>query len=219
MKTINELNNFDKPREKLTKKGVEALKDYELLAILLGSGTKDKDVLKLSREIMKLFEDDFDNISLEKLTSIHGLGLAKSSQILSAIELSKRYLIKQNRKITSALDIYNELQDYKNRQQEYFLTITLDGANHIIQTRVISIGTLNRSLVHPREVFADAIIDRAASIVIAHNHPSGVLEASHEDILVTSRLKESAKLLGIDLLDHLIISKDGFISMKEMDIL
>lgn len=219
MKTINELNNFDKPREKLTKKGVEALKDYELLAILLGSGTKDKDVLKLSREIMKLFEDDFDNISLEKLTSIHGLGLAKSSQILSAIELSKRYLIKQNRKITSALDIYNELQDYKNRQQEYFLTITLDGANHIIQTRVISIGTLNRSLVHPREVFADAIIDRAASIVIAHNHPSGVLEASHEDILVTSRLKESAKLLGIDLLDHLIISKDGFVSMRDLDIL
>jgi len=150
MKTISELNDFDKPREKLTKKGVQSLKDYELLAILLGSGTKDKDVLKLSREIVKLFEDDFETINLDKLTSIHGLGIAKASQILSAIELSKRYLIKQNKKVTSSQDIYDELQEYKTKQQEYFLTITLDGANHIIQTRIISIGTLNRSLVHPR---------------------------------------------------------------------
>lgn len=219
MKTIRELDSIDKPREKLTKNGVESLKDYELLAILLGSGTKDKDVLKLSREIIKLFEDDFEAISLEKLTSIHGLGLAKSSQILSAIELSKRYLIKQNKKVSSAEDIFDELKEYKNKQQEYFLTITLDGANHIIQTRVISIGTLNRSLIHPREVFADAITDRCASIIIAHNHPSGLLEASQEDILVTSRLQESAKLLGIELLDHIIISKNGYLSMKDLELL
>jgi len=219
MKTIDELNNFDKPREKLTKKGVKALKDYELLAIVLGSGTKDKDVLKLSREIIKLFEDDFENISLEKLTSIHGLGLAKSSQILSAIELSKRYLIKQNKKIRDADDIYNELLEYKNKKQEYFIVITLDGANHIIEKRVVSIGILNRSLVHPREVFADAISDRAASIVIAHNHPSGLLEASNEDILITKRLQESAKLLGIELLDHIIVSKNGYLSMKDEELL
>jgi len=219
MKTISELNDFDKPREKLTKKGVQSLKDYELLAILLGSGTKDKDVLKLSREIVKLFEDDFETINLDKLTSIHGLGIAKASQILYAIELSKRYLIKQNKKVTSSQDIYDELQEYKTKQQEYFLTITLDGANHIIQTRIISIGTLNRSLVHPREVFADAISDRAASIIIAHNHPSGLLEASQEDIHVTKRLQESAKLLGIELLDHLIISKNGYLSMRDLELL
>jgi len=219
MKTISELNDFDKPREKLTKKGVQSLKDYELLAILLGSGTKDKDVLKLSREIVKLFEDDFETINLDKLTSIHGLGIAKASQILSAIELSKRYLIKQNKKVTSSQDIYDELQEYKTKQQEYYLTITLDGANHIIQTRIISIGTLNRSLVHPREVFADAISDRAASIIIAHNHPSGLLEASQEDIHVTKRLQESAKLLGIELLDHLIISKNGYLSMRDLELL
>jgi DNA repair protein RadC len=219
MKTISELDSVDKPREKLIKKGVESLKDYELLAILLGSGTKDKDVLKLSREIIKLFEDDFETISLEKLTSIHGLGLAKSSQILSAIELSKRYLIKQNKKVNSAGDVFDELQEYKNKQQEYFLTITLDGANHIIQTRVVSIGTLNRSLIHPREVFADAITDRCASIIIAHNHPSGLLEASQEDIMITLRLQESAKLLGIELLDHIIISKNGYISMKDLELL
>lgn len=219
MKTISELDSVDKPREKLIKNGAVSLKDYELLAILLGSGTKDKDVLKLSREIIKLFEDDFETISLEKLTSIHGLGLAKSSQILSAIELSKRYLIKQNKKVSSAGDVFDELQEYKNKHQEYFLTITLDGANHIIQTRVVSIGTLNRSLIHPREVFADAITDRCASIIIAHNHPSGLLEVSQEDIMVTLRLQESAKLLGIELLDHIIISKNGYLSMKDLELL
>ena len=219
MKTINELAAIDKPREKLLKKGVFALKDYELLAVLLGSGTKDKDVLKLSREIIKLFEEDFENICIEKLTTIHGLGNTKASQILCAIELSKRYLIKQNIKITQAQDIYTLLQEYKNKQQEYFITITLDGANHLIEKRVISIGTLNQSLVHPREVFTDAIGDRAASIIIAHNHPSGQLKASHEDILITKRLHESAKLLGIELLDHVIFTKDGFLSFKEEGLL
>ncbi len=219
MKTIDELDNFDKPREKLVKKGVASLKDYELLAIVLGSGTKDKDVLKLSREIIKLFEDDFENLSLEKLTAIHGLGQAKSAQILSAIELSKRHLIKQNKKITNAQDIYHELQEYKAKKQEYFIVITLDGANHIIEKRVVFIGTLNHSLVHPREVFADALTDRAASIILAHNHPSGSLEPSTQDILITKRLNESAKLLGIDILDHIIISKNGYFSMKEEELL
>lgn len=218
MKTIDELNNFDKPREKLLKKGAESLKEYELLAIVLGSGTKDKDVLKLSREIIKLFEEDFENISLEKLTTIHGLGQAKSAQILSAIELSKRYLIKQNRKITNAEDIYQELQEYKNKLQEYFIVVTLNGANHIIQKRVVFIGTLNSSLVHPREVFADALSDRAASIIIAHNHPSGELNASTQDLLITKRLHESAKLLGIELLDHIIFTKDGYLSMKDEEL-
>lgn len=219
MKTINELSDFDKPREKLTKKGVKALKDYELLAIILGSGTKDKDVLKLSKEIIKLFKSDFDDLTLQKLTNIHGLGLAKSSQVLSAIELSKRYLIKQNKKITNAQDIYDELQEYKNKMQEYFIVISLDGANHIIEKRVVFIGTLNRSLVHPREVFADVLSDRANSIIIAHNHPSGQLDASDEDIAITKRLNDSAKLLGIELLDHIIFTKDGFLSMKEKKLL
>lgn len=215
MKTINELEKIDKPRERLLQKGVKSLKEYELLAILLGSGTKDKDVLKLSREIIKLFESNFENMTLEKLTSIHGLGAVKASQILCAIELSKRYIIKQNIKITKAQDIYALLHEYKNKQQEYFITLTLDGANHLIQKRVISIGTLNQSLVHPREVFSDAIRERAASIIIAHNHPSGELKASKEDIIITKRLHESARLLGIELLDHIIFSKDGFMSFKE----
>jgi DNA repair protein RadC len=219
MKSITQLENIDKPREKLIKKGANALKDYELLAILLGSGVQGKDVIKLSQEIIKLFEDDFENLSLEKLLSIHGLGLAKASQILSSIELSRRYLIKQNKKITSAKDVYEELKEYHNKKQEYFLALYLDGANHLIQTKIITIGILNQSLVHPREVFSYAIEKRCASIIVAHNHPSGILEASNEDINVTKRLKESGKILGIELIDHLIITNDGFVSLKEEGVL
>ena len=219
MKSITQLENIDKPREKLIKKGANALKDYELLAILLGSGVQGKDVIKLSQEIIKLFEDDFENLNLEKLLSIHGLGLAKASQILSSIELSRRYLIKQNKKITSAKDVYEELKEYHNKKQEYFLALYLDGANHLIQTKIITIGILNQSLVHPREVFSYAIEKRCASIIVAHNHPSGILEASNEDINVTKRLKESGKILGIELIDHLIITNDGYLSLKEEGIL
>ena len=219
MKSINQLENIDKPREKLIKKGANALKDYELLAVLLGSGVQGKDVITLSLEIIKLFEKDFENLTLEKLLNIHGLGLAKASQILSSIELSRRYLIKQNKKISSAKDVYDELKEYHNKKQEYFLCLYLDGANHLIQTKVITIGILNQSLVHPREVFSYAIEKRCASIIVAHNHPSGVLEASNEDINVTKRLKESSKILGIELLDHLIITNDGYFSFKEEGIL
>ena len=219
MKTIKDLENIDKPREKLIKKGASSLKDYELLAVLLGSGVQGKDVIKLSQEIIKLFEKDFEKLNLEKLSQIHGLGLAKASQILSSIELSRRYLIKQNKKITSANDVYDELREYHNKQQEYFLCLYLDGANHLIQTKIITIGILNQSLVHPREVFSYAIQERCASIIVAHNHPSGVLQASDEDINVTKRLYESGKILGIELLDHLIITKDGFYSFKEEDLL
>jgi len=109
--------------------------------------------------------------------------------------------------------------NHHNKQQEYFLCIYLDGANHIYQTRVITIGTLNQSLVHPREVFAPAVENRCASIIVAHNHPSGVLKPSREDMLVTQRLKDSGKLLGIELLDHVILAKSGYFSMKDEGVL
>ena len=215
MKAISELNSFDKPREKLLKIGVKVLKDYELVAILLGTGIKGKDVFALSREIVKLFEDDFDTLNLEKLLSIHGLGTAKASQIICAIELSRRYLIKQNKKITNASEVYEELKSYKDKRQEYFLALYLDGANHLCETRVITIGTLNQSLVHPREVFSPAVENRCASIIVAHNHPSGILSPSIEDIEVTKRLQESGKILGIELLDHVIFTRDGFLSFRD----
>lgn len=219
MKTIRTLNKIDKPREKLIKNGVENLKEYELLSVVLGSGTKDKDVISLSKEIIKLFEKDFERLNLENLTTIHGLGLAKASQILAALELSKRYILKEKEQIKTAKDIYNKLKKYHNKKQEYFISIYLDGANNIVATKVISIGTLNQSLVHPREVFSYAIQKRCASIIVAHNHPSGVLTPSSEDINITKRLQSSANILGIEFLDHVILSKDGFYSFKEEGLL
>lgn len=220
MKTISQLHQIDKPRERLLKYGLSALKNYELIAILLGTGIQGKDVMKLSREIESLLNKDFETIDLEKLLKVHGLGKVKASQLISAVELSRRYLIKnQNTKITSPNDIYQELKAFKNKQQEYFLALYLDGANHLIDTKVITIGILNQSLVHPREVYSYAIEQRCASIIVAHNHPSGSLEASCEDINVTKRLKESGKILGIELLDHVIFTNDGFVSLKEEGVL
>lgn len=219
MTALRDLHKDDKPREKLVAKGVEALKNEELLAILLGSGVQGKDVRKLAKEIVTMMDTDFDNLTLKKLCEVHGLGLAKASQILASVELSKRYLVKSNKRITSAQDVYDELKPFSSKSQEHFLTITLDGASHIINTRTVFIGTLNQSLVHPREVFADAIADRAAGIIIAHNHPSGTLEASRADISITQRLKEVSKLVGIELLDHVILSKYGFYSFSDEGLL
>ena len=219
MTALRDLHKDDKPREKLLNKGVQALKNDELLAILLGTGVQGKDVRKLSKEIVALMDTDFDGLSLQTLCDIHGLGLAKASQILASIELSKRYLIRSNKRITSAKDVYDELKIFSTKSQEHFLSITLDGASHIINIRTVFIGTLNQSLVHPREVFSDAIADRAAGIIIAHNHPSGTLEASRADISITQRLKEVSKLVGIELLDHVILAKGGFYSFSDEGLL
>ena len=219
MKTLKELHKDDQPREKLLKKGVDALKNDELLAILLGTGIQGKDVRKLSKEIIAILDENFDALSLEKLCSVHGLGQVKASQILASLALSKRYLIRSNKRITSAQEVYEELKSFSTKSQEHFLTITLDGASHIINTRTVFIGTLNQSLVHPREVFSDAIADRAAGIIIAHNHPSGTLEASRADIQITQRLKEVSKLVGIELLDHVILSKHGYYSFSDEGLL
>lgn len=219
MTALRDLHKDDKPREKLLKKGAQALKNDELLAILLGSGVHGKDVRKLAKEIIGLMDTGFDELSLSKLCDIHGLGVAKASQIIASIELSKRYLIRSNKRITSAEDVYDELKSFSTKSQEHFLSITLDGASHIINIRTVFIGTLNQSLVHPREVFSDAISDRAAGIIIAHNHPSGTLEASRADISITQRLKEVSKLVGIELLDHVILSKNGFYSFSDEGLL
>jgi len=219
MTALRDLHKDDKPREKLLAKGVESLKNEELLAILLGSGVQGKDVRKLSKEIIMMMDKGIDELSLKGLCDIHGLGVAKASQILASIELSKRYLIKSNKRITDAKDVYDELKAFSSKSQEHFLTITLDGASHIINTRTVFIGTLNQSLVHPREVFADAITDRAAGIIIAHNHPSGTLEASRADVQITQRLKEVSKLVGIELLDHIILSRQGYYSFSDEGLL
>ena len=215
MKDITSLYKHDKPREKLVNKGVKALNDKELMALILGRGTKGKDVLKLSQDIIKLFKTDFDKLDYESLISLHGVGDAGVCKILASIELSRRYLIKQNNKIKTAKDAFSELKKYQNKQQEYFLTLTLDGANHLIQKRVVFIGTLNRTLIHPREIFADAIADRAASIILAHNHPCGTLKPSLQDELITGKIAGVGRMVGIEVRDHLILTGDGYYSFKE----
>lgn len=219
MRKIKNIPKFDRPREKLQKKGAKALSDLELLAIILGKGTKDRDVFRVAKDILKLAQDDFDNVTLEKLEKIKGVGLAKACQILAAVEFSKRFLIKDSINIKSAKDIVQLAEGLKNKKQEYFLTFTLDGANNLIQKRTVFIGTLNQSLVHPREVFADAITDRAASIIFVHNHPSGSLIPSKEDKLVTERLIKAGNIVGIKVLDHIIISKNGYFSFQKEGIL
>lgn len=202
------------PREKLEKKGARALSDLELLAVLLGSGIQGKDVFAVARDILKLAQGDFDNINLEKLRNIEGVGLAKACQIMAAIEFSKRFLVKEGIKVKNIDDVVKLVEELKTKKQEYFLSLTLDGASYLIQKRTVFIGTLNHSIVHPREVFADAISDRAAGIIFVHNHPSGNIDPSKEDIAITNRLLEVGKMVGIEVIDHVIVGKDGCFSFQ-----
>lgn len=198
----------DRPREKLQAKGVSALSDFELLQALIGSGNKQADVSKIARDTLKLIKQHGADIRYEQLESVTGMGSAKITEILAALELSKRYLLKSDQPIIDSPEkAVEQLADIRDKKQEYFVCLTLDGANRLIAKRTITIGTLTSSLVHPREVFADAITDRAASIIVAHNHPSDSLRSSTADLEVTERLKSSAKLLGINLIDHIIVTK------------
>ena len=209
MKMSDKLKS-DRPREKLQIKGASALSDFELLQALIGSGNKQADVSKIARETLKLIKASGAEVSYDELAKVTGLGLAKITEILAALELSKRYLLKTDQPIIDSPEkAVEQLSDIRDKKQEYFVCLTLDGANRLITRRIITIGTLTSSLVHPREVFADAITDRAASIIVAHNHPSGSLKPSTADLEVTQRLTEAGELLGIKLIDHLIVtSKD-----------
>lgn len=214
MKKIKSIPNFDRPREKMQKKGAKVLSNLELLAVLLGSGIKGKDVFEVARDILKLAQEDFNNLNLDNLKNIEGVGLAKACQIMAAIEFSKRFLLKEGIKIKNVDDVLKITEELKDKKQEYFLSLTLDGASNLIQKRTVFIGTLNHSIVHPREIFADAISDRAAGIIFVHNHPSGDPEPSKQDIEITKRLVEIGKMLGIEVIDHIIISKNGYYSFQ-----
>ena len=215
MKKILEIQKQNRPREKLQRKGAQVLSDFELLQALIGSGNKYADVSKIAKNTLKLFKKHGANITYEQLQQVSGMGPARITEILSALELSKRYLIISDQPIIDSPEkAVEQLSDIRDKKQEYFVVMTLDGANRLIAKRTITIGTLTSSLVHPREVFADAITDRAASIIIAHNHPSGSLEISISDIEVTERIKNVGKLLGINLADHFVVTKNSFCRVK-----
>lgn len=220
MVKIKDLPRVDRPREKLKAKGTTCLSDLELLLALIGSGNKQADVTKISRDIKKTLQKYGVDITYEQLEQVKGLGAAKISELLAAFELTKRYIHEPDRMlINSAEDALSLLDDIRDKKQEYFVCISLDGANRLIAKRVVTIGTLNSNLIHPREVFADVISDRAASIIIAHNHPSGTLRPSDNDVNITKRLVASGTILGISVLDHVIVTKDAYFSLADHKLL
>ena len=199
-----------RPREKLQARGAESLSDYELLMAIIGSGNKYADVTKIARDVKKIIRDRGSELTYDDLLTVKSLGPAKASGIIAAFELWKRQFEVSGRPIIDSPEkAVEQFADIRTKQQEYFVCLTLDGANRLIAKRIVSIGTLTSSLVHPREVYSDAITDRAASVIVAHNHPSGNSEPSQADRDVTERLREAGELLGISLLDHIIITRDS----------
>jgi DNA repair protein RadC len=213
MKSIKQIDQQDRPREKMLARGVTALSNEELLQVIIGSGGKGNDVVKISRNLHKLLKENKGKVALEEVLKIPGIAEANGTKIVAALEIGNRFNMRNSEIIDEPEKIVDLLSDIRDKKQEYFVTLTLDGANRLIEKRIISIGTLTSSLVHPREVFADAITDRAALIIAAHNHPSGDLEPSVADKEITQRLKESGELLGIELLDHIIVTKTGWKSI------
>ncbi len=203
------------PREKALEYGVTYLSDKELLAILLGCGTKNNPVDKLANQLLHIIDKSNGNLEMSDLINLKGVGEAKATLITAALEFSRRLLCPGITKISYPTDILPAVRHFVTRPQEYFIVISLNGAHEIIKTRVVSIGILNRTIIHPREVFSDSIKERAASIILCHNHPSGNLEPSSEDIEVTKRLVESGELLGIKVLDHIIFFFSDYYSFTE----
>lgn len=200
-----------RPREKLAAKGATALSDYELLMAIIGSGNAQADVTKIARDVRKLIAEKGSNLTYEDLLTVKSLGPAKATQIMAGFELWRRqFEVSERPVIDSPEKAVEQLADIRDKKQEYFVCLTLDGANRLIAKRIITIGTLTSSLVHPREVFAEAITDRAASIIVAHNHPSGSLNPSTADLEMTSKLQQSANLLDINLIYHLIVADKDF---------
>ncbi len=213
------MREFERPREKMLRAGPAFLSDVELLAVLLGSGIQGKDVFAVAREIIKLAQKEFSSLTVETLMRIEGVGLAKACSIAAAIEFSRRFLLADGVEVHGAQDAILLVPELRGKRQEHFITITLDGAHKMIRKRTVFIGTLNQSIVHPREIFADALTDRAASIIFIHNHPAGNPEPSASDVVLTKRLIRSAKLLGIDVLDHIIVGKEDYFSFQANELL
>jgi DNA repair protein radc len=219
---IKELPEEERPREKLIHCGAVTLSNTELLAILIGTGTREVSAIMLANRILALEDEGISfltNCLPEELTGIPGIGLAKSCQIIAAIELGKRIATKPKDKrvnITSPGEVASLfLEDMRYLRKEYFKVLLLNTKNEIIMIENISIGNLNSSVVHPREVFCTAIKKSACSMIAVHNHPSGNPMPSQTDIDITRRLVEAGELLGIKVLDHLIIGDGTYVSLKE----
>lgn len=217
MRRMKDVPANDRPREKLAVKGVAALSDTELVEAIIGRGTIRRDVRSIARDISEGIRTSNIPLSYDELRGIDGVGPTKAAQILACFELGRRYFCRKNdaRKISVPADVIPLVEDIRGHRQEHFICISLNGAGEVLAKRTITVGLLNHSLVHPREVFAEAITDRAASVLCVHNHPSGSLEPSPQDIAITGQLRDAGATLGIPLLDHVIVTKTGHTSLKE----
>jgi len=215
IKTIKDMPEHSRPREKLREKGPAALTDEELVSAILGMGTAGIDVRTMAKQVAGLIGEHREALTLDHLLTVPGMGLAKGAQILSAFELARRHLLKETVKIECTKDVLPLVADIAAKSQEHFVCITLNGANELIEKRIVTIGLLDKSLVHPRDVFANVITDRAAAVIFAHNHPPGDLQPSDADLKTQDQLVQAAKILGIRVLDHVIVSKKGYFSFQE----
>lgn len=220
-KKIKDLDISQRPREKLKNEGYDFLSDEELLAILIGTGSKKKNAIELSREIFSKFStDELLSISIEELSTVEGIKLAKASKIVASIQLGKRLSEKMANKkikqITSCDDVYNLMKNkFLDTKKEHFYAILLDTKNIIISKELISTGDLNSSIVNPRECFIAAVRKSANAIIFVHNHPSGNCNPSRNDKIITDRLVQAGKILDISVLDHIVIGNGKYFSFKK----
>ena len=213
--TIHEMPEGDRPHEKLLRKGAAAHSDRELLAVLLGKGTPGMDIMTLAGKLARLIDEKGLEVKADDLTQLEGVGNAKATLILAAIEFARRRIKPEGARIETPADLLPHVRHYADRKQEHLLCASINGANEVLNIRVVSIGLIDRSPVHPREVFADAISDRASAIIVAHNHPGGGVEPSPSDINVTAQLKAAGAIVGIELLDHIIFNRNEYFSFLE----
>jgi len=215
---LRDLHAVERPRERLAELGPAALKDEELLAILLRTGYKGKDVLALARDILRRFPDGkLRQADFATLRDIPGMGASRAGALVAALELADR--LGQHGAMAPVLDsprrVLDQIASLRGKRQEHFLALYLDARNRLLAQELISVGTLTASLVHPREVFAPALLHRAAALIIAHNHPSGDPQPSAEDREVTRRLRQAGAFLGVELLDHLVVADSDYFSFRE----
>ncbi len=214
-KKIQNMQPHERPREKLLEKGARALSDAELLAVLLGKGSARQDVLSLAAKVVPEIDQKGFRLSVDDLSRFDGIGPAKAALILASLEFARRRIKPDGFKISQPSDLLPLVRHYADRRQEHFLCASVNGANEIIQIRVVSIGLIDKSPAHPREVFADPITDRASAVILAHNHPAGTLTPSDADLQITRRLKDAGDLMGITVLDHIIFNHKGYYSFLE----
>ncbi len=224
--TIKDLPITERPREKLARYGANSLSNTELVAIIIRTGYKEETAIDLAQRILSIDKEGIvylSNVTLEELIKIKGIGKCKAAQILAAVELGKRistYVADEKIKVNSPNTILNLLmEEMRHLKKEHFKTIILDTKNQVISIENISVGNLNQSIVHPREVFNLAIKKSANSVILVHNHPSGDPTPSLEDVNVTNRLVEAGNIVGIKVLDHIIIGDNKYISFKEKNLI